>query len=116
MQFGPNHLTGLPDNLSETAARVLQCHDKQSRAAVGICPRKTCRRTEAIVHLGLFSGPKLQTVVLYGIFSAQRTAKPFHAVVFMLEGKPFNQILIDGDGIASQAHLLFDPGTVLFAG
>ena len=109
MQFGPCHLAGCPDYLSKTAAGVLQRHDKQSGAAVGVCARLAGKSAKAVVHLGFFSGWKLQPVVLGGIFSAQRTAKPFHAVVFMLEGKPLNQILINRDGIAPQAHLLFNP-------
>jgi hypothetical protein len=34
----------------------------------------------------------------------------------VLEGKPLNQVLINGDGIASQAYLLPDPGTILLTG
>jgi len=43
-------------------------------------------------------------------------AKPFHAVVFMLKGKPLNQVLINGDGIASQTHLLLYPEAMLLTG
>jgi len=116
MKFGPNLFTGFPDHLSETAARVLQGHDKQSGAAIGGFPRKTRRRTEAIVHLGFFAGRKLQTIIPAWILFAQRAAKAFYAVVSVLKGIQLDQVLIDGDGITPQAHLLFNPGTMFFAG
>jgi hypothetical protein len=34
----------------------------------------------------------------------------------MLKGKPFNQVLINGDGIASQTHLLLYPEAMLLTG
>jgi len=116
MKFGPNLFAGFPDDFAETATGVLQCHDKQSGAAIGGFPRKTCRRTEAIVHLGFFSGRKLQTIILAGILFAQRTAKAFHAVVSVLKGIQLDQVLINSHGVTPQTHLFFNPGTMFFAG
>ena len=116
MQFGPHLFAGFPDHLAETAAGVLQRHDKQARTAVGVCAGFAGGSTKTIIYLGLFPGPKLQPVILGGILFAQPPAKAFHAVVFMFKGKSLNQVLINGYGIAPQAHLLLYPGTVLLTG
>jgi len=116
MQFGPYLFAGFPDHFAETAAGVLQRHDKQARTAVCVCAGFAGKRTKTVVHLGLLSGRKLKPSYWVGFFLRSARQNRFTLLYLCSKANRSNQILINGYGIASQTNLLLYPGAVLLTG
>ena len=59
---------------------------------------------------------KFESIELLGFAFAQRPTEALHTVVAMRKAEFVDQPLIDGDGVAPQAHLRLDPFPVWFTG
>ena len=70
----------------------------------------------AVVDLGFLPGQELEAVELPGFNGTQTVAEAFDAVVPVHKTTLVDQLLVDGGGVAAQAHLLLDPLAVGFTG
>lgn len=112
----PHLLAGLPHHASEAASRVPQGHDEQTRFPVS--PRFWIESWGAltVVDLTFLADDKCKTVERLGVDVTQGAHETLDAVVARGKAELINQILVDGLGIALQAHLLLDPFAMGFAG
>lgn len=117
VQPRPSLAARFPHHPAIRAPRVTQRHHKQPRFAVTAADtaRVERRGAFAVIDLCLFPGQELQAVELLGLAPAQPPAEALDAVVALRESKPIHQLLVDGHGVAAQAHLGFDPLPMRFA-
>ncbi len=111
VQLRPDLLIGLPDDLAETLARILERHDEQVRPLVSA--RRGARACAlAVIDLRLLPRQELQHVEPLRSPRLQAGDKALDRIVAM--GKPVvvDQVLIDADRIAPQPHLRLNPRSV----